>query len=261
MASYSTAEALRLIMQENTESDKDNVTENDANSKDRDYLLVTKRGKGTASGERGGRGRLCRGKDAHGRSDSAQPTAVGQSVGGSCFCLNYVVTYSQKPRQDCFDKSLKYVQVYRVIARLDFIDGYKFHYLCMNDKVEWKKPYCLAGVCEPGWRGKLCDIRDCRVANGACGSKLACKTHEINGYLSDQCSCKDGMFLSDEVCFKSSLVSDILNSGLANVLTFSSVPFIFVLPVIFGLIVWSKTKKTGIKNKEKQMEQSTSTNV
>ncbi|ESO04017.1 hypothetical protein HELRODRAFT_173085 [Helobdella robusta] len=37
---------------------------------------VTKRGKGTASGERGGRGRLCRGRDTLGRSDSAQPTAV-----------------------------------------------------------------------------------------------------------------------------------------------------------------------------------------
>ncbi|ESO08633.1 hypothetical protein HELRODRAFT_169512 [Helobdella robusta] len=82
MASYSTAEALRLIMQEDTESEEDNVTENDASSEDGDYLLglVTKRGKGIASGERGGRSRSCRGRDTRGTSDSAQQTAVDQSV-------------------------------------------------------------------------------------------------------------------------------------------------------------------------------------
>ena len=38
MAKYSTAEALRLIMQEDNDSDEDSVTEGDANSEDGDYL-------------------------------------------------------------------------------------------------------------------------------------------------------------------------------------------------------------------------------
>jgi hypothetical protein len=38
MAKYSTAEAIRLIMQENTDSDEDSVIEEDANSEDGDYL-------------------------------------------------------------------------------------------------------------------------------------------------------------------------------------------------------------------------------
>ncbi|ESN92948.1 hypothetical protein HELRODRAFT_165090 [Helobdella robusta] len=129
MASYSTAEALRLITQEDTESDEGNVTENDASSEDGDYLLrlgadsdtedhvseesdesedvitsdeepvnqpsttVTKRGKGTASEKRGGRSRSFRGRNTHGTSDSAKPTAVGQSV----VSINTIVDRTGRP--------------------------------------------------------------------------------------------------------------------------------------------------------------------
>ena len=123
MARYSTAEALRLIIQEDTDSDEDIVTEEDANSEDGDHLpeagassdtedhvseesdesedattseeeqvnepstTLTKRGRGTARGVRRGRSRshrgFCQGRGAHNTPDATQPTAVYQPFGGT----------------------------------------------------------------------------------------------------------------------------------------------------------------------------------
>ncbi|ESN97699.1 hypothetical protein HELRODRAFT_177755 [Helobdella robusta] len=116
-----------------------------------------------------------------------------------CLCGNEINIFGHYPYEDCLEDQLRFFRVYKVVfissvfSDYDYIDGMKLYHFCLNDEIE-DGQLCKPGACVPGWKGGVCDVRDCSVANGNCPSIMECVEEKSNR---SQCFCRNGFVRSN----------------------------------------------------------------
>ncbi|ESN95050.1 hypothetical protein HELRODRAFT_193727 [Helobdella robusta] len=123
-----------------------------------------------------------------------------------CLCGDLYDKYAMVRPQECNVKCLdrkkklcgadKRYSLYRIFDRYDFLERPR-HNFCFNSDVSLgSNCSTVPGACFPGWKGVLCDIRDCKVDNGKCGNNAFCLESFVDGKKESKCHYPDGFKLT-----------------------------------------------------------------
>ncbi|ESN97701.1 hypothetical protein HELRODRAFT_177759 [Helobdella robusta] len=155
--------------------------------------------------------------------------------GETCFCGEKIKFKDQVNMEQC-DESTDLTLLADVSPEIDVYEKTIKYHFCLNDRTEMSKKYCKSGVCVPGWKGVLCNNRDCDSNNGSCNHTMICQLENVNYKVFAKCLCEQGFSKTDQYVCVETISADKTPEIFYNLIAVCSLSFIVAVPIFIAMV-------------------------